>query len=125
MQNFNLSAQPFIPAVEAQQNSVPNMQEPRVTKSVDGKEVKNSSTTEKVCFQCKQPGHLKKDCPELLYCSKCRTKGHVPMKCPLEEPGQAATGQKMQKQQRNKQKMQKSQRGLEEGTRPATVLKSR
>ena len=64
MQIFNPSAQPFIPAVEAQQNSVPNTHEPRVPKSADGKGVKNSSVTDKVCFQCKQQGHLKKDCPE-------------------------------------------------------------
>ena len=50
MQNFNPSAQPFIPAVEAQQNSVPNTQEPRVPKSADGKGVKSSSSTDKVCF---------------------------------------------------------------------------
>ena len=36
MQNFNPSSQPFIPAVEAQQNSVPSNQEPRVPKSADG-----------------------------------------------------------------------------------------
>ena len=83
MQNFNPSAQPFISAVEAQQNLVPNTQEPRVPKAADGKGVKNSSATDKVCFQCKQPGHLKKDCSEPPYCSKCRTKGHVPAKCPL------------------------------------------
>ena len=83
IQNLNPSAQSFVPAAEAQQNSVPNTKEPRVPKSADGKGVKNSSTMDKVCFQCKQPGHLKKDCPELPYCSKCRTKGHVPAKCPL------------------------------------------
>ena len=83
VQNFNPSAQPFIPAVEAQQNSVPNTQEPRVPKLADGKGVKNSSATDKVCFQSKQPEHLKKDCPEPPYCFKCRTKGHIPAKCPL------------------------------------------
>ena len=40
MQNLNASAQSFIPAEEAQQNSVPNTQEPRVPKSADGKGVK-------------------------------------------------------------------------------------
>ena len=48
MQNFN-PAQPFIPAVEAQQNPVPNTQDPRILKSADGQRVKNSSTTDKVC----------------------------------------------------------------------------
>ena len=62
---------------------MPNNQEPRVLKSADGKGVKNSSATDKVCFRCKQPGHVKKDCSELPYCSKCRTKGLVPAKCPL------------------------------------------
>ena len=28
----------------------------------------------RLCFQCKQLGHLKKDCPELPYCSKCKTR---------------------------------------------------
>ena len=45
MQNFNPSAQPFIPTAEAQQNSVPNTQEPKVPKSADGKGVKSSSAT--------------------------------------------------------------------------------
>ena len=41
-QGFNPSAQPFIQAAEAQQNPVPNTQEPRVPKSVNGQGVKNS-----------------------------------------------------------------------------------
>ena len=48
---------------------------------------KNSSTTDKTCFRCKQPSHLKKDCPEQPYCSKCRTRGHIPVKCPLKKQG--------------------------------------
>ena len=32
-------------------------------------------------------GHLKKDCPEQLYCSKCRTRGHVPTRCPSKQQG--------------------------------------
>ena len=50
IQNLNPSAQSFVPAAEAQQDSVPNIQEPRVPKSADGKGVKNSSAKEKVCF---------------------------------------------------------------------------
>ena len=38
-------------------------------------------------FCCKQPGHLKKDCPEQLYCSRCRTRGHVPPRCPSKQQG--------------------------------------
>ena len=86
-QGFNPSAQPFIPAAEAQQNPVPNTHEPRIPKSADGQGVKNSSTTDKTCFRCKQPGHLKKDCPEQSYCSRCRTRGHIPVKCPLKKQG--------------------------------------
>ena len=53
MQSFDCDVQPFIPALEVQQNSVPSTQEPKVPKSADGKGVKSSSTTDKVCFQCK------------------------------------------------------------------------
>ena len=66
---------------------MPNTQEPRIPKSADGQGVKNSSTIDKICFRCKQPGHLKKDCPEQPYCSKCRTRGHIPVKCPLKKQG--------------------------------------
>ena len=79
--------QPFIPAAEAKQNPVPNTQEPRVPKSVNGQGVKNSSTMNKICFRCKKSGHLKKDCPEQPYCSRCRTRGHIPAKCPLKKQG--------------------------------------
>ena len=77
--------QPFIPAAKAQQNPVLNTQEPKIPKSASGQGVKNSSTTDKICFRCKQPGHLKKDCPEQPYCSRCRTRGHIPVKCPLKK----------------------------------------
>ena len=39
------------------------------------------------CFWCKQPGHLKKDCPEQPYCSRCRTRGHVPARYPSKQQG--------------------------------------
>ena len=64
-----------------------NTQEPRVPKSANGQGVKNSSTTNKICFRCEQPGHLKKDCPKQPYCSRCRTRGHIPVKCPLKKQG--------------------------------------
>ena len=86
-QSFNPPVQPFIWAAEAQQNQVPNTQEPRVPKSANGQGVKNSSTMDKICFRCKQPGHLKKDCPEQPYCLRCRTRGHIQVKCPLKKQG--------------------------------------
>ena len=76
----NLLSQNSIPAPEA---TVPDTAEEKIPKSLNGEEVKNSrkqatmSTTNtqdsRLCFRCKQPGHLKKDCSELPYCSKCRT----------------------------------------------------
>ena len=46
---------------------------------------KSKGQDERLCFCCKQPGHLKRDCPELPYCSKCKTKGHVPARCPTKQ----------------------------------------
>ena len=85
-------SQNSIPAPEA---TVPNTPEEKIPKSLNGEGVKNSrkqatpSTTttqdSQLCFRCKQPGHLKKDCPKLPYCSKCRTQGHIPAKCPTKQ----------------------------------------
>ena len=76
----NSLSQNSIPAPEA---TVPDTPEEKIPKSLNGEGVKNSrkkattstTTTQDswLCFRCKQPGHLKKDCPELPYCSKCRT----------------------------------------------------
>ena len=33
------------------------------------------------CWRCKQPGHLKHDCPMPPFCIKCRQEGHLPYKC--------------------------------------------
>ena len=76
----NPLSQNFIAAPEA---TVPDTPEVKIQKSLNGEGVKNSrkqvitSTTNaqdsRLCFRCKQPGHLMKDCPELPYCSKCRT----------------------------------------------------
>ena len=81
-QGFNPSAQPFIPAAEAQPNAVPNTPENKVPKSNGGQGVKSSTPDGQMCFRCKQPRHLKKDCPEQPYCSRCHTRGHNPAKCP-------------------------------------------
>ena len=78
----------------AQQNPVPNTQESRVPKSVNGQGVKNSAPHGRICFRCKQPGHLKKDCPEQPYCSRCRTRGHIPAKCPLKKQGRQQSAER-------------------------------
>ena len=75
----NPLSQHFIAVPEA---TVPDTPEEKIPKSLNGEGVKNrrkqviTSTTNaqdsRLCFRCKQPGHLKKDCPELPYCSKCR-----------------------------------------------------
>ena len=88
----NSLSQNSIPAPEAR---VPDTPEEKIPKSLNGEGVKNSrkqataSTTatqdSRLCFRCKQLGHLKKDCPELPYCSKYRTRGHIPAKCPTKQ----------------------------------------
>ena len=47
-QTFNPSAQPFIPAAEAQQNSVLNQQEKKILKSVNGQGVKSSGNPQQL-----------------------------------------------------------------------------
>ena len=86
-QGFNLSAQPFIPAAEAQPNAVPITPENKVPKSNGRQGVKSSTPDGLTCFRCKQPGHLKKDCLEQPYCSRCCTRGHIPAKCPTKNQG--------------------------------------
>ena len=94
-------AQPFIPAAKAQPNAVSNT--PEVPKSSGGQGVKSSTPDGWTCFRCKQPGHLKKDCPEQPYCSRCHTRGHIPAKCPTENQGNLQQGKmcKNGKQQMN------------------------
>ena len=86
--NTNPHTQPFIPAAETHK-SVSSSPLQHIPKSVNGEGVKSSKPENRssapdgrLCFHCKQPGHLKKDCPEQPYCSKCRTRGHIPVKCP-------------------------------------------
>ena len=61
-----------------------------------------------MCFRCKQPGHLKKDYPELPYCSRCHTRGHIPAKFPTKNKGNQQQdekhkngGQQMDKRREN------------------------
>ena len=57
------------------------------TKSKNGQGVKQSKSLpadkpDITCWRCKQPGHLKHDCPMPQFCVKCRQEGHLPYKCP-------------------------------------------
>ena len=56
------------------------------TKSKNGQGVKQSKSLpadkpDITCWRCKQPGHLKRDCPMPPFCVKCRQEGHLPYKC--------------------------------------------
>ena len=80
--NTNPATQPSIPAAETHQ-PVSSSPLQHIPKSKNGEGVKSSKPESRssapdgrLCFCCKQPGHLKKDCPEQPYCSKCRTRGH-------------------------------------------------
>ena len=78
-------------SIAAPEATMPDTPEEKMPKSLNGEGVKNSrkqattSTTNaqdsRLCFRCKQPGHLKKNCPELPYCSQ----GHIPVKCPTKQ----------------------------------------
>ena len=57
------------------------------TKSKNGQGVKKSKSLpadkpDVTCWRCKQPGHLKCDCPMPPFCVKCRQEGHLPYNCP-------------------------------------------
>ena len=91
--NTNLAIQPSIPAAETHQ-PVSSSPLQHIPKSANGEgvesskpESRSSAPNGRLCFCCKQPGHLKKDCAEQLYCSKCRTRGHAPARCPSKQQG--------------------------------------
>ena len=57
------------------------------TKSKNGQGIKQSKSLpadkpDVTCWRCKQPGHLKRDCPMPPFCVKCRQEGHLPYNCP-------------------------------------------
>ena len=57
------------------------------TKSKNGQGIKKSKSLpadqpDITCWRCKQPGHLKHDCPMPPFCVKCRQEGHLPYNCP-------------------------------------------
>ena len=57
-----------------------------------------------LCFYCNQPGHLKRNCPEIPYCSKCRTRGHTLDKCtskPQQNGHKRQTGESRDQWRRN------------------------
>ena len=71
------NAQPFIQTSPADTR----------TKSKNGQGVKQSKSLpadkpDITYWRCKQPGHLKCDCPMPPFCVKCRQEGHLPYKCP-------------------------------------------
>ena len=104
--NTNPATQPSIPATETHQ-PVSSSPPQHIPKSANGEGIKNSktktgpnATEERLCFQCKQPGHLKKDCPEQPYCSRYRTRGHVPMRCPSKQQDNRPTQEENSQNQR-------------------------
>ena len=73
---------------QAQKQLIRSPQQPRKSKSKDGrgiKQSKNANPTDnaQVCWRCGEPGHKKRDCRKPPFCRKCRKEGHVPALCPL------------------------------------------
>ena len=98
--NIQLQRLPFVDSLPAltQDSFVNNTASPSScntrSKSKNGQGVKQTSSTSSsastsmeksgpICWNCREAGHLKHNCPNPPYCSKCKQKGHLPMKCPL------------------------------------------
>ena len=106
--NVNPPTQP--PISDEEQQCVPKL--------TNGSQVKRSKQQprqqeECLCFYCNQPGHLKRNCPEIPYCSKCRTRGHAPDRCtskPQRNRHTRQTGESRDQQKRNEDLPQFSSR---------------
>ena len=73
---------------QAQNQLTTSPQRPRISKSKDGRGIKqsknvNATDTAQVCWRCGEPGHKKRDCRKPPFCGKCRKEGHVPALCHL------------------------------------------
>ena len=49
------------------------------------KETEEGATQLRSCWHCKDPGHMKYDCPQLPECFKCHRRGHVQKYCRLNQ----------------------------------------
>ena len=106
--NVNLPTQP--PILDEEQQRVPKL--------TNGSQVKRSKQQprqqeECLCFYCNQPGHLKRNCPEIPYCSKCRMRGYALDRCtskPQRNRHTRQTGESRDQQKRNEDLPQFSSR---------------
>ena len=100
------------------QPPISDEEQQRVPKSTNSSQVKCSKQQprqqdERLCFYCNQPGHLKRNCPEIPYCSKCRMRGCTPNRCaskPQRNRHTHQTGEPRDQQKRNEDLPQFSSR---------------